>query len=128
MQAQTDILSITPPQTRVQRRLQAPAQIMAVAIRRIDTWFAALQQRHGVTVNDFMAYLNSREPEIKSRLDTLYSAVDCDIHGRYLEGVLTAESYREWRRLLREWIDLLHAAIALYRLHHLEGGETDFAS
>ena len=128
MQAQTDILFIKPPPSRTPRRLQPPAQIMTAAIKRIHKWFAVLQHKHGVSVNDFMNYLNEREPGIKSRLDALYRAVDCDVHGRYLEGVLTLEAYREWRRQVGEWFNLFNAAIALYRLHHLEGGDADFAS
>lgn len=112
---------------RVEPGSQDPLRIMEAASRRAGKWFASLQQRSHITASQVMDHLARREPKIKARLDALWSAVDGDIYGRYLEGVADAADLRAWRRDLHEWLRLLHAALELVRLHLGEELESDLA-
>ena len=125
MYSTIDTLQIEQLQRATRRELQDPLPIMAAASRRVSKWFSALEQRSRIPAAAFMEYIARKEPKIKARLDLLWEAVDSDVHGRYLEGLLDESDYRAWRRSLSEWLTLLHAAIALVRLHLGEELESD---
>lgn len=122
-----ETLQIEQPRPRTRTELQEPALLMRTASRRVSTWFTTLEERHNITAGEVMAYLLQREPGIKERLDRLWDLVDSDVQGRYLEGVLDESDFRIWRQNLREWLSLLHAALALVRLHRSNAPEGDFA-
>ena len=102
-----------------------PALIMLTAGQRVTQWFTRLEQQNHISAADVMAYLTIREPKIKERLDSLWETIDSDVHGRFLEGLLDEADLQEWRRNLREWLALLHAALALVKLHHSSPMESD---
>jgi hypothetical protein len=127
MQSTFDIFQIEQLQRRARRELQDPSMIMEAASRRVGKWFSMLEQRSNIPAAEVMSYLVQREPKIKQRLDLLWEAVDSDIQGRYLEGLLDEADFRAWRRNLHEWLALLHAAVALVRLHLSSDLESDLA-
>jgi len=122
-----ETIQIEQPRPRIRTELQEPALLMRTASRRVSSWFTTLEERHNITAGEVMDYLVQREPRIKEQLDRLWALVDCDVQGRYLEGVLDENDFRLWRHHLREWLNLLHSALALVRLHRSSDAEGDFA-
>lgn len=127
MQSTINDTALTQLPRRMDQSSQNPLQLMEAASRRAAKWFASLQQRSHITASQVMEHLARREPKIKARLDALWSAVDNDIYGRYLESVADEADLRAWRRDLHEWLRLLHAALELVRLHLGEELESDLA-
>ncbi|HOT97885.1 MAG TPA: hypothetical protein PLG50_00055 [bacterium] len=112
---------------RVRPAIPDPALVMSAASRRAGKWFAQLEEQHHITAAEVMEFLATHEPAVREKLETLRAAVDDDIYGRYLEGVLDSADYRLWRRNLHAWLSLLHAALALVRLRFGFQIESDFA-
>ena len=122
-----ETIQIEQPRPRIRTELQEPALLMRTASRRVSSWFTTLEEHHNISAGEVMDYLLQREPRIKEQLDSLWALVDSDVQGRYLAGVLAEDDFRLWRRHLREWLNLLHSALVLVRLHRSSEADGDLA-
>ncbi|MBN2355243.1 hypothetical protein JXO59_03980 [candidate division KSB1 bacterium] len=98
---------------------------MHSAIGKVNRLYGHMQERTGFAATDFNTYLKVREPQLLAKMNAVWKLIDCDIYYRFLDGRLQEKEFRNWRKHLSEWVDVLRSAIELYCLHRIDVVESD---
>lgn len=101
----------------IRAELDDPSVYLASSLAAINRLFQQVQRQDGATVEDFYAFLKTREPQLHEAIEQAWQKMDGPIQGMYLEGVLDSRTLRTWKLAVQTWRRLISAAVQLFRLH-----------
>lgn len=98
-------------------KLDDPSVYLAFSLAAVNRLFQQVQRQDGATVEDFYAFLKTREPQLHNAIEQAWQKMDGPIQGMYLEGALDSRTLRTWKLAVQTWRRLVSAAVQLFRLH-----------